>query len=242
MAAWGSGVGAWQRAAAAQDAAPARPVLFEERGADVRLDDGFGGFAGRGGTASDLVGALVEEVPRVFSAKAHGGAAGDLGLAGPSIAGGFGGPCAARALATGALPGGDPRWVTIFGFPGRAAALVRQQLEALCGPIVEVCHGDGNFAHVRFHSSAAADACLAQNGRALLGKLLVGCVPCNSGLVGSGDQGVGEGEEVGLPPPPLRAVGLAPAGASTLWAGSAQGPKVTRGGLLGRFLDLIFDI
>eukprot|EP00434_Breviolum_minutum_P042600 symbB.v1.2.037927.t1/scaffold5742.1/size24057/2 len=33
---------------------------------------------------------------------------------------------------------GNPCWVTVFGFPGRAAAAIRQQLEAVCGPIVEV--------------------------------------------------------------------------------------------------------
>lgn len=87
----------------------------------------------------------------------------------------------------GDLPGGgagsDPCWVTVFGFPGRAALLVQQQLEALYGPVLEVCHGDGNFMHVRFHSTAAASACLALNGHALLGRLLIGCVPCTSAVV-----------------------------------------------------------
>merc|ERR1719262_418460 len=82
----------------------------------------------------------------------------------------------------GALPSGDPCWVTVFGFPGRSAALVRQQLESRCGPVVEVRHGDGNFMHMRFQSASAASQCLAHNGRPLLGGVLIGCVPCTASI------------------------------------------------------------
>merc|ERR1719401_674016 len=88
----------------------------------------------------------------------------------------------------GAMGSGDACWVTVFGFPGRAASLVRQQLETQCGPIVKVRHGDGNYMHVRFHSVAAAGQCLALNGRQLVGKLLIGCVPRTSGLAGDNDM------------------------------------------------------
>merc|ERR1719506_2067026 len=95
------------------------------------------------------------------------GGAGDAAAAGPALV----------------ASSQDPSWVTVFGFPGRAAALVRQQLETLCGPVVEVQHGDGNFMHVRFQTAAAAQACLSHHGHTVLGKLMVGCVPCTSSLV-----------------------------------------------------------
>jgi len=236
--------GAWQYAAGAPDAARVHPKLFEAFGAETRPDD-FGGFGGSGSNTAafaDPTGALAEEVPRVFSAKAQGSLAGDLGFQTSGFGGGFasaGGASASQPLAASALPYGDPCWVTVFGFPGRAAALVRQQLEALCGPIVEVCHGDGNFMHVRFHGASAANACLAQNGRPILGKLLIGCVPCTSGLGGAG-QAMDESEEAEPPfrPGPKPAAGMP----WPLAAGATPGPKVTRGGFLGRLLDLLFDI
>ncbi|CAE7668322.1 Nup35, partial [Symbiodinium pilosum] len=78
--------------------------------------------------------------------------------------------------------------VTVFGFPSRLAPAVRQQLEALCGPIVEVCYGDGNFVHVCFASSQAASACLGLNGQLLLAKVMVGCVPCTHAALLSGES------------------------------------------------------
>lgn len=204
---------------------------------DAKLGNDFSGFGGGG--------------RRVFSSGGQGSLAGDLGelhFQGSSLGddfasslAGMGGAGAFQSLETAALPYGDPCWVTVFGFPGRATSLVRQQLEALCGPILEIRHGDGNFMHVHFHSAAAGNMCLAQNGRAILGgKLLIGCVPCTSGLVGAG-QGMDESEEA--------ETHLRPAGQSSVvglpWAlstGPDPGPKVTRGGFFQRVLDMLFDI
>uniref|UniRef100_A0A7S2CS91 RRM Nup35-type domain-containing protein n=1 Tax=Alexandrium andersonii TaxID=327968 RepID=A0A7S2CS91_9DINO len=247
MATWGSLGGAWQYAAGAPDGAFVHPKLFEAFGAEAKLGDDLGGFGAN--TQADVVGGFAEEVPRAFSARALAGTAGGgigpqagLGLGTPGI--GLGAPVLPQPML--GAPGGDARWVTVFGFPGRAAALVRQQLEARCGPIVETCHGDGNFVHVRFHSTSAANACLAQNGRALFGKLLIGCVPCTSGLA-SVDQIADESEDAKTPsllhpglPPPVAAVGGAPW--ATLGAGLMDGPKVSRGSFFWNLLDLIFDI
>eukprot|EP00439_Symbiodinium_sp_Y106_P042969 s3057_g5.t1 len=120
-------------------------------------------------------------------------------------------------------------WVTVFGFPSRLASAVRQQLEAICGPIVEVCHGDGNFVHVCFASSQAASACLALNGQLLLGKLMVGCVPCTRAALFAEDGHCHE-QEV---PPQASAAGL------TLGPGR---PEVRRSGVVWRLLDQLFDI
>merc|ERR1719324_1540666 len=113
-------------------------------------------------------------------------------------------------LGLGALPGQDPSWVTVFGYPGRAAALVRQQLESMCGPIVEVRHGDGNFMHVRFQTVAAARNCLSQHGHTVLGKLIVGCVPCTSGLADGGGRPEAEPDPGPAGRAPEWAAGAAP--------------------------------
>eukprot|EP00913_Durusdinium_trenchii_P034170 g31979.t1 len=86
------------------------------------------------------------------------------------------------------MASGSASWVTVFGFPGRAASGVRQQLEAVCGPIVEVCYGEGNFMHVCFGSPQAASACLALNGQLLLGKIMVGCIPCTHAALLAGES------------------------------------------------------
>lgn len=209
---------------------------------------GFGGLVEFGG-ASPMDTAAAEDVPRIFSMNAHGRMAREgrpsddffnsSGFAAASLpsANGDGAGAAATAPAPllAALPGQDPSWVTVFGFPGRAAALVRQQLEAMCGPIVEVRHGDGNFMHVRFQTVAAARNCLSQHGHTVLGKLIVGCVPCTSGLADGGGRPEAE-------PDP------GPAGRAPEWAaGAAPGtaaptPQISSGGLLRRLLDIILDI
>merc|ERR1712007_177826 len=102
------------------------------------------------------------------------------------------------------------------------------------GPIVEVCHGDGNFMHVRFRSAAAADACLAQNGRPILGKLLIGCVPCSSDLVGMTASSGSTGQDASMGAPSINAPLFGGVGAMPSVPGMAYGapgalaPRVTR--------------
>mmetsp|Transcript_16673 Transcript_16673/g.29182 ORF Transcript_16673/g.29182 Transcript_16673/m.29182 type:complete len:268 (+) Transcript_16673:43-846(+) len=128
---------------------------------------------------------------------------------------------------------GDPCWVTVFGFPGRMAAAVRQQLESLCGPILEVRHGEGNFMHVRFQGPQAASACLALNGQILLGQLMVGCVPCAHSALLACDSDAAEED---------RGKGAAFPAGSIVPAYGPGGPQVRRGGLLWRLLDNLFGI
>jgi len=128
---------------------------------------------------------------------------------------------------------GDPCWVTVFGFQGQMAAAVRQQLQSLCGPILEVCHGEGNFMHVRFQGPQAASACLALNGQILIGQLMVGCVPCaHSALLASTGSDLTEEDR-------CRAAAV-PGG--SLLPGGPGAPQARRGGLLWRLLDNLFDI
>mmetsp|Transcript_23160 Transcript_23160/g.66803 ORF Transcript_23160/g.66803 Transcript_23160/m.66803 type:complete len:244 (+) Transcript_23160:87-818(+) len=243
MAGWGSLAPSWQHSTGAADGTRAHPQLFEAFGANRKPGDNFGGFGGGAGAFADATDGLADEIPRVFSMKSPSILAGNADLAGPGAWAspvGLVGAAGAGALVAGTPACGDPCWVTVFGFPGRTSAQVRQQLEAICGPILEVCHGDGNFMHVRFHSASAASTCLAQNGRAILDRLLIGCVPCTSGLIGS-EAMMGEPEEPELGPRPA----LQPATAGAPWslsAGAVQGPKVVRGGALWRLLDLLFDI
>lgn len=183
----------------------------------------------------------AEEVPKVFSTKSQtpfaGGAGGlsafaDRAYQEPSFGSSWAGPA-------GLPTHGDPCWVTVFGFSGRSAALVRQQLESFCGPIVEVCHGDGNFMHVRFRSAAAANTCLSLNGHAILGKLLVGCVPCTANLGAMrGPQGLGAEEG-----PRLAAVQDEPKGLfGPGQRGATTAAQVHRAGFGWRLLDLLFDL
>eukprot|EP00747_Dinoflagellata_sp_TGD_P166332 gnl/TRDRNA2_/TRDRNA2_188964_c0_seq1.p1 gnl/TRDRNA2_/TRDRNA2_188964_c0~~gnl/TRDRNA2_/TRDRNA2_188964_c0_seq1.p1 ORF type:complete len:262 (-),score=41.33 gnl/TRDRNA2_/TRDRNA2_188964_c0_seq1:147-932(-) len=260
MVTWGSLGGSWQYAAGVPSNASVHPKLFEAFGAGPPAPLSAGSGSRYGGTdvptfndaaASSLA---EDEVPRTFSMKAQ---LGSVGGGGGLLRSGASGGSAVQPSAllvgdglAGALPYGDPSWVTVFGFPGRAASLVRQQLETLCGPIVEVRYGDGNFMHVRFHSVAAANQCLAHHGHAVLGKLLIGCIPCTSSLVGaSGGASAAREAEDNLGQP----------GSSSAWTGagewdtgagrfanpSVQGaalaPQVTRGGLLWRILDMLLD-
>jgi len=213
-------------------------------------------------------GAMAEDdMPRSFSVKDQLGGFG-FG-ADDFVVGGLGDIPMRSSPSAGMTPHGDalygdPCWVTVFGFPGRSASLVRQQLETLCGPIVEVRHGDGNYMHVRFHSAAAAAQCLALNGRQVLGKLLIGCVPRTSGLAADNlsmrSDGGGDIGGLGQPPIAGRAGALLSPGTSSFDAyGSdggpptgpraampappaVRGPLVKRGGLWRSLLDLIFDI
>merc|ERR1719458_98160 len=218
------------------------PRLFEALGGEPRPSGDRFGLSGQGPTFQEAtVGGLSEEVPRIFSNVGQAGIAGDLqgdrGLFGAEAR--YGGDAEPLPQQAGALPYGDPCWVTVFGYPGRAASLVRQQLEALCGPIVEIRHGDGNFMHVRFPNPSAANMCLAQNGRPLLGgKIMIGCVPCTSGLLAASP---GLDNLDGSRPPLLRAEGTTRL-PWALSAGALPGPKVTRGGLFQRLVDALFDI
>jgi len=127
---------------------------------------------------------------------------------------------------------GNPCWVTVFGFPGRAAAAIRQQLEAVCGPIVEVCHGEGNFMHICFASSQAATACLALNGQLLLGKIMVGCIPCTHAAL----LAAGETDQQEL----LQRTATSNSGGQFLPRPGR--PEVRRNGFLWRLLDQLFDL
>ncbi|CAE7247858.1 Nup35 [Symbiodinium natans] len=177
------------------------PTLLEAFGGNSLAYQGNG--PSRVGTLDEAMGEEGEEVPKVFSMQGLGSSSG-VASAGAASQGNwyrnssFGAGAAAGAaggwghslllhpapvqegLGLGREPGGRSGacWITAFGFPSRLAPAVRQQLETICGPIVEVCYGDGNFVHVCFASSQAANACLALNGQLLLGKLMVGCVPC----------------------------------------------------------------
>jgi len=243
---WGSTADTWQRAAGA---GAMHPRLFEALGGEARPSGDRFGLSGQGPAFQEsMAGSLSEEVPRIFSMAGQAGIAGDLqgdrGLFGVSSlreaqAQYGGGDPALLPQQAGALPYGDPCWVTVFGYPGRAASLVRQQLEALCGPILEIRHGDGNFMHVRFPNPSAANMCLAQNGRPLLGgKIMIGCVPCTSGLLAASP---GLDDLDGSRPPLLRAEGTTRL-PWALSAGALPGPKVTTGGLFQRLADALFDI
>lgn len=257
MATLGSLGNAWQYAAGAPDAARAHPKLLEAFGSDPRQSAGFGGFGSRASSSAfaGVASAYGEEVPRVFSAKAmHSSLGGEMLLQAPRTVD--------PLVNAGASSQGDPCWVTVFGFPGRAASAVRQQLEAMCGPIAEVQHGDGNFMHVRFHSAAAASQCLAHNGTAIVGKLLIGCVPCTSALVagyssrgtapGAGISGDFEDDEhMYGGPASLIGGGRQPVGQGwgsmnmpqgQMGSGWAGGPQVIRANPLWRLLDLLFDV
>eukprot|EP00928_Gymnodinium_smaydae_P025577 TRINITY_DN20321_c0_g1_i1.p1 TRINITY_DN20321_c0_g1~~TRINITY_DN20321_c0_g1_i1.p1 ORF type:complete len:305 (-),score=43.43 TRINITY_DN20321_c0_g1_i1:117-1031(-) len=304
MATWGSLGGAWQCAAGASAGAKSNRGLHEAFGLEVHGADmarsRFHADYALPANAQVSDGLVDDEVPRVFSMQSQLTAAGGgfpVGFAdASSLVGGLGAG-SAGALAGGifsaaagrssmhSLAGGaagpasshDPCWVTVFGFPARTSSMVRQQLETLCGPIVEVVHGDGNFMHVRFHSAEAAAACLAQNGRAVLGKLLFGCVPCTAGLAAAaGDctssvqaadaplnrraTGGAVGDSL-LSPPHAREGDWQSSAADVVDTGlgfgggpprgpraalapplASSGPPVSRGGVVWRLLDLLFDI
>eukprot|EP00933_Yihiella_yeosuensis_P023816 TRINITY_DN18518_c0_g1_i1.p1 TRINITY_DN18518_c0_g1~~TRINITY_DN18518_c0_g1_i1.p1 ORF type:complete len:320 (+),score=73.34 TRINITY_DN18518_c0_g1_i1:72-1031(+) len=203
-------------------------------------------------------------------ANLHGSAYGGGSRAGSSAFGGWGQEHllkGAVAVGSDTLCGGfseglgsgssnDPCWVTVFGFPARMATAVRQQLEAVCGHIAEVCYGDGNFMHVRFQSPQAASACLALNGQTLLGKLMIGCTPCahsvllaaSAGATGGLDSDEAEQRQRHWQQWPGGS-GIASGGhgamAGAPWSSAAvgrDGPQVRRNGLFWRLLDHLFDI
>lgn len=284
MASWGTLGPGWQYAAGGATDARMPPKLFEAFGGDTsgwaaaregsafsRLG-GSAGLPGSGGIAADATASAVEdEVPRVFSMKDSF----NQGLQNGFFQRGLSdfnnmGECSQQTLGMGgAVPSGDPCWVTVFGWTGQQAAVVRQQLEALCGPVVEVRHGDGNFMHMRFHSASNASKCLAHNGRPLLGGVLIGCVPCAatppcaaSGMFGDeadlpslggmlgGLGGRGGGSLGGSCMPPVSSfswnqlAGTQLAGAPPMypWRASSRGPQAQRGGMLHWLLDLLFDM
>ncbi|CAE7213137.1 Nup35 [Symbiodinium sp. CCMP2592] len=232
------------------------PTLLEAFGGNSLGYQG-GGASRVGAPDEAMVEDGAEEVPKIFSMQALGSSVGvaNTPAAAASAASqanwpirdvaSFGGqgtgwghslllhpPAQDRPGLGGSEPGRigtGSCWVTVFGFPSRLASAVRQQLEAICGPIVEVCHGDGNFVHVCFASSQAANASLALNGQLLLGKLMVGCVPCTRAALFAEDGHCHE-QEV---PPQASAAGL------TLGPGR---PEVRRSGVVWRLLDQLFDI
>lgn len=232
------------------DATPRQSSLGTAAGQGMfGTTDGQGMF---GTTTGQVQDGVEMTMPRVFSSRVQEGP-----LRGPPVVSPYIAEASPQGLAgsVNASPYGDPCWVTVFGFPGRAAQLVRQQLEALCGPIVEVRYGDGNFMHVRFHTATAASQCLAHNGHALLGKMLIGCIPCASALAnGTGalgpadvssdgaamlDTGVLESEMRQRASGRFeRSEGFSSMGRQRMKAG----PHVVRFGLWWRILDLIFDI
>ncbi|CAE8620362.1 unnamed protein product [Polarella glacialis] len=271
MMSWGGqgAAGAWHDSSRGQDLR-GHPTLLAAFGAEPRLGDGANlgglldanqdevprtfstkaqqglggaGAPGGGGMDSALGGYGGWGNQLVLGGKngqrsAVGSAGGLLGVAGPLTdrSSGF----------SGARGSGSSQscWVTVFGFPGRMAAPVRQQLEALCGPVAEVLHGDGNFMHARFQSAQAANACLALNGQVLLGSLMVGCVPCAQSVllsasgpeeVEQSSQWLNQGSLLGSQLPQ----GNRLAGST---GSPGQGPEVRRSGLFWRLLDHIFDI
>mmetsp|Transcript_43837 Transcript_43837/g.124102 ORF Transcript_43837/g.124102 Transcript_43837/m.124102 type:complete len:245 (-) Transcript_43837:146-880(-) len=244
MATWGALGSSWQNAAGAPERASLHPTLFEAFGRDVRVADDPNNYA-RGSCShvfADSSSMIVEEVPRVFSMESHRNFGGDATFQSADFGSGMGARTS-PSIVTGTLPAGDPCWVTVFGFPGRTATLVRQQLETLCGPIAEVYHGDGNFMHVRFQSPSAANTCLAHNGHAILGKLLIGCVPCASGLRAMGEANDGESMFKFDGPP---SAGVLPGSgrftSPLAHVVSRPGPEVKTNGFIWRLLDLIFDL
>ncbi|CAK9070574.1 unnamed protein product [Durusdinium trenchii] len=182
------------------------------------LVEAFGGTTGPSGAGGSRVGTFdeaadeAEEIPRVFSLKgagsSFGAGANHTSLPSSQAFGAWPGasswgnhlllhptpsqeaglPAFGSGLGNAPMASGSASWVTVFGFPGRAASGVRQQLEAVCGPIVEVCYGEGNFMHVCFGSPQAASACLALNGQLLLGKIMVGCIPCTHAALLAGES------------------------------------------------------
>jgi len=186
----------------------------------------WAGVASGFGSAVDV--APMDDIPSVYSMKSRGGLQ-ETSLDASSLAA-PGSSASTTSLGPGALPGQDQSWVTVFGYPGRAAALVQQQLEALCGPIAEVRHGDGNFMHVRFQSVHAAQQCLSHHGHTVLGKLMIGCVPCTSTLLGTADQKAPDSSRRRELVEPEASIPRAPL------------PQVHRGNLLWRLLDLVFDV
>lgn len=281
MATWGALGGAWQYAARAPGDERVNPRLFEAFGSDLGSFDtsgngasgfGFGGpvrgplRSGYDPNPSDL----EEEVPRVFSMKGISGAdfmASQLGSGLEASSG-----MRTGASATSSTMYGDPCWVTVFGFSGPSSTIVRQQIETMCGPIVEVRHGNGNYMHIRFSSDSAANRCLALNGRALqlpMGlashRHLIGCVPCTESLTGGPGDTTAVGDESAMEAEmPFAArpfgpafdpnengfYGLKPAGSGewntarvgSFWLPWRRGPQVRRDGLLWRILDVLFDI
>mmetsp|Transcript_46336 Transcript_46336/g.110316 ORF Transcript_46336/g.110316 Transcript_46336/m.110316 type:complete len:260 (-) Transcript_46336:13-792(-) len=257
-ASWGGNVVAnsWQQFAGSPTSGagmPMHPKLYQAiYGADMR----------RGMYPMDPSVAMVpspemldEEIPTVFSAKSFAGLHGELnsfeaaratGFAHDRMAGTMPPNLLSQDLTTsGALPYGDPCWVTVFGFPGRAAGLVRQQLEMLCGPIVESRYGDGNFLHIRFQTASAASQCLARNGHPLVGNLLIGCVPCTA-AAGLGSDGLDAdpsttsrwrgGDSLRFDWDNSGGRNVVPPGAVG-WA-----PRLRRQGFLWRVLDTLFNI
>eukprot|EP00930_Biecheleria_cincta_P071035 TRINITY_DN58595_c0_g1_i1.p1 TRINITY_DN58595_c0_g1~~TRINITY_DN58595_c0_g1_i1.p1 ORF type:complete len:246 (+),score=30.20 TRINITY_DN58595_c0_g1_i1:48-785(+) len=235
----------WQQAFGTKSNLHGNQAFLEAFGADVGNVAG-GSMSVRGAEAM----ATDEEIPRVFSMKEAAFQGGATALRGGRGIDSWGqqhvlqaGRTRHHALVREGLdsPGllGDSRWVTVFGFPGRMALAVRQQLESLCGPIAEVCHGDGNFMHVRFHNPQAASSCLTLNGQLLLGKLMVGCIPCAHSALLAASNGEREAQETDRYPGGVGGIagpGIPPA------AMGPGGPQVRRGALLWRVLDYLFDM
>eukprot|EP00929_Paragymnodinium_shiwhaense_P069722 TRINITY_DN35179_c0_g1_i1.p1 TRINITY_DN35179_c0_g1~~TRINITY_DN35179_c0_g1_i1.p1 ORF type:complete len:249 (+),score=69.43 TRINITY_DN35179_c0_g1_i1:113-859(+) len=211
-------------------------------GAGLDVSTAAGGFGALGGVAAGGFGAACR---RGGFEQEH---------ASSSFAQGFSSyPSSARTFPSAAPPvnPGDGTWVTVFGFPGRAANIVQERLAALCGPIVDVKYGEGNFIHVQFSSSAAAAQCLAQNGQPLVGSLIIGCVPCSSEMAAGGGGRAPAASRAGAATLDMDAGGLLGPG-----GGPAAGPRAAPpvplvakqaqpaggGGLLWKFLAIIFDI
>ncbi|CAJ1444373.1 unnamed protein product [Effrenium voratum] len=88
--------------------------------------------------------------------------------------------------------------------------------------------------HVCFASCQAATACLALNGQLLLGKIMIGCIPCTHAalLAATGDC---------LEQESVRAAPGTAYDLRQMSAGPGR-PEVRRNGLLWRMLDQLFDI
>ncbi|KAJ8866747.1 hypothetical protein PR048_032608 [Dryococelus australis] len=72
----------------------------------------------------------------------------------------------------------DNNWVTVFGFPATVTQAVIQHFSHFGTIVDRRLSNQGNWVHLRYQGRLECHKALANNGRVLLGRIMVGVLPC----------------------------------------------------------------
>ncbi|XP_063227612.1 nucleoporin NUP35 [Bacillus rossius redtenbacheri] len=84
----------------------------------------------------------------------------------------------------------DNNWVTVFGFPANTTQAVIQHFSHFGTIVDRRLPNQGNWVHLRYQGRLECHKALANNGRVLLGRVMIGVLPCKDKTIVGENTGV----------------------------------------------------
>ncbi|XP_075156744.1 nucleoporin 35 [Haematobia irritans] len=129
-------------------------------------------------------------------------------------------------------------WVTVFGFPSSATAIILQHF-AQCGTIVDKVSQNGNWVHLKYSSRLECDKALNYNEKILANNIMIGVTQCKDKSIIDKENLCENNTQQAVKVRPLAQTAYKSAQNDTSVSSNSNAPQKSSG-IMNKAMDLFF--